>query len=1063
MSLTRTVVGRPTTIAIVFALLVGFGLYTITNIAIDLYPEITPPVLVVSTSYAGAGPEEVEKVITRPLESVLSNVTNLKRITSTSSEGSSMLILEFTYGTDMAEAANSVRDNLEFVKDALPEEAGTPMIFKFNPSIIPILRLTVEGNRSQEELRKLAEDYIAPRLEQTEGVAMASVSGGRIPVVRVDVHLDRLEAYGITLTQIATMLRTQNVQLAGGRMTENRINYLIRTAGEFHTIEEISRAVVGYKTGQPSGGMPRVVPVLLRDVADVSMGYRTTDTMVFVNGKPSVSISVLKQSGTNSVQVADRAKERIAEIQRDLPRDVKITITRDTTESIRAALSQVSSSAVNGAILAMLVLFLFLRSVKPTLIVGLAIPISVVIALAALYFAGITLNLMTLTGLALGIGMLVDNSIVILENIFRYREKGAKPHISAILGTQEMITAITASTLTTVAVFLPIAIFQSELETIGELFADLAFTVVISLLSSLAVALLLVPVLSSHYLPLTTRKEKPLRGILKGLDGILARFFSWLEEVYGRGLSWTLRHRKTTILAVLALFVLAAVQIPRVGFEYLPEQEADSVTVQVELPLGTSVEVTREVLEQLQEIVKSEVKGYQDIMLTAGEAAFFGLGGTSTHRGSLTITLPEYSKRIDSAEVIEQKLRAHFKDFPNVSFSFSSGNQGGMGGSASPIDILVKTDDYALGKEMAYRIRDLLAEEVPEATEPRVDLQEGLPQVEVIIDRERAYAMGLNVYQIGQEIEAAIDGITASRFREGGSEYDILVSLREEDKEKIRDLERIFLTDSRGNRIPLSSVANFRTSTGPTSIQREDQTRTIHVLAGLAPGATIDKVEPKIRALIAERIPQGEGVVIEFSGDYQELIEYGTKFVLILLVAVFLVFGIMASQFESFLDPFIILFTIPLSLIGIVGIYLLTGEIFSLFTAVGLVILAGIVVNNGIVLVDYTNLLRKRNLPLFDACVEAGKNRLRPVLMTTLTTVLGLTPLAFTRGEGMSLIQPIAQTVVGGLSVSTLFTLFLIPVIYSIFNQFSERRMKRRREREASRRAAIITGGEVQQ
>ncbi|AEJ62469.1 acriflavin resistance protein [Spirochaeta thermophila DSM 6578] len=1062
MSLTRTVVGRPTTIAIVFALLVGFGLYTITNIAIDLYPEITPPVLVVSTSYAGAGPEEVEKVITRPLESVLSNVTNLKRITSTSSEGSSMLILEFTYGTDMAEAANSVRDNLEFVKDALPEEAGTPMIFKFNPSIIPILRLTVEGNRSQEELRKLAEDYIAPRLEQTEGVAMASVSGGRIPVVRVDVHLDRLEAYGITLTQIATMLRTQNVQLAGGRITENRINYLIRTAGEFQTIEEISRAVVGYKTSQTSGGIPRVVPVLLRDVADVSMGYRSTDTMVFVNGKPSVSIAVLKQSGTNSVQVADRAKERIAQIQRDLPRDVKITITRDTTESIRAALSQVSSSALNGAILAMVVLFLFLRSVKPTLIVGLAIPISVVIALAALYFAGITLNLMTLTGLALGIGMLVDNSIVILENIFRYREKGAKPHISAILGTQEMITAITASTLTTVAVFLPIAIFQSELETIGELFADLAFTVVISLLSSLAVALLLVPVLSSHYLPLTTRKEKPLRGILKGLDGILARFFSWLEKVYGRGLSWTLRHRKTTILAIIALFILAAVQIPRVGFEYLPEQEADSVSVQVELPLGTSVEVTRGVLEQLQEIVKSEVEGYQDIMLTAGEGAFFGLGGTSTHRGSLTITLPEYSKRIDSAEVIEQKLRAHFKDFPNVSFTFSSGNQGGMGGSASPIDILVKTDDYALGKEMAYRIRDLLAQEVPEATEPRVDLQEGLPQVEVIIDRERAYALGLNVYQIGQEIEAAIDGITASRFREGGSEYDILVSLREEDKEKIRDLERIFLTDSRGNRIPLSSVASFRTSTGPTSIQREDQTRTIHVLAGLAPGATIDKVEPKIRALIAERIPQGEGVVIEFSGDYQELIEYGTKFVIILLVAVFLVFGIMASQFESFLDPFIILFTIPLSLIGIVGIYLLTGEIFSLFTAVGLVILAGIVVNNGIVLVDYTNLLRKRNLPLFDACVEAGKNRLRPVLMTTLTTVLGLTPLAFTQGEGMSLIQPIAQTVVGGLSVSTLFTLFLIPVIYSIFNQFSEKRKQRRQEREAARRAAILTNGEVQ-
>lgn len=1058
MSLSRTVVNRPTTILIAFVILVLFGLYTALNITIDLYPEITPPVLVISTSYQGAGPEEVEKTITRPLESTLGNVSNLNSITSTSAEGSSMLVLEFTYGTNMSEAANDVRDSLEFVRDILPDDASSPMIFKFNPSIIPILRLTIEGNRPQEELRKLAEDYIAPRLEQTTGVSMASVNGGRIPQVKVDIGIDRLEAYGLSMTQLANILRAQNIQLAGGRIVENDINYLVRTAGEYTSLDDIANTVISYKPVQSAAGMPKMIPIRLRDIADVYMGYSTVDTMVYVNGKPSVSISVLKQSGTNSVEVADRAKEKIQEIQKSLPPDVEIKITRDTTQIIRDSLSQVASSAISGAILAMLVLFFFLRSIKPTIIIGFAIPISVIISLAAIYFAGITLNIMTLTGLALGVGMLVDNSIVMLENIYRYREKGAKPHISAILGSEEMITAITASTLTTVAVFIPIAIFKNELEMIGEMFADLAFTIVISLISSMVVAFLLVPVLASRYLKLNSRREKPLGPTLSRLDRPFASFFEKLDKAYKSALTWTLRNKGKTILVISLLFILSLAAIPQIGFEFTPQEEPDSVTLSVELPLGSSVERTRDVLFQISAIVEDEVKGYKDIMITAGEGAFFGLGATSTHKGSILITLPEYSKRIDNAQTIQDKLRKHFEDFPGVAFEFSSGNQmGNPSGSSSPIDVLVKSDDLEIAKETAYKIEELIKTKLSDyIIDPQVDAEEGLPQVEVMINRQKAYSLGLNVYTIGQEIEAAIDGITAGKFRISGNEYDIHLGLPDRDRNKLETLDRIFVTSSTGERIPLSSIAEIKRSTGPTSITREDQTRTIHVTASLPMGVTVDKAEPLLREVILQEIPAKEGLTIEYGGDYKQLMEYMGKFVIIMLVAVMLVFGIMASQFESLLDPFIILFTIPLSVIGIVAVHLLTGTILSIYTAVGLVILVGIVVNNGIVLVDYTNLLRKRGMGLFEACVEAGKNRLRPVLMTALTTILGLAPIAFTQGEGMSLIQPIAKTVVGGLTVSTFLTLFLIPVIYYIFNRISDWFKSLFKEKENQRRARLL-------
>jgi len=1056
-------VGKPTTIFVAFALLIGLGIFAAANLPVDLYPEIEPPILVVLTSYAGAGPEEVERTVTRPLEGSLSNVSSLKKLTSTSSKGSSMVMMEFTYGTDMADASNSVRDNMELVKSYLPEGSESPLIFKFDPAMIPIMGLMVTGNRTPEELREISEKTILPRIEQVPGVAMASVSGGRTKVIRVEVPQNRLEAYGLTVTQIVGMLGAQNAQVSAGSIVDGGLSYILTTAGEYRSIEEIKSTVIAYKGGGMSGGELELArTVRLRDVADVFEGYREEDSLVFVNGTPAVQITVQKQSGKNSVQTAEALRARLKRIVKEIPQGIKITEIFNTTDIIKNSINQVSSSALNGALLAIIVLFIFLRSIKPTLIIGITIPISLLFTLMLMYFTGLTLNVMTLAGLALGVGMLVDNSIVILENIYRYREKGTKLTASAVLGSQEMVTAIVASTLTTICVFAPMIMFKSQLELVGELFAGLAFTVVISLVTSLAVALLLIPVLASHYLPVTTRKQKPLSGWLGRLDTFMGKGFTGLDNAYRRAVSRVLRHKLATIIVIAVVTVGSLALVPLVGFVFMPSQAADSVSVTVDLPVGTPLAETESVLRQLERLVESKVKGYERLVVEVGPRSFFGLGGASNaHRGTLQITLPDFKDRVDSADDIKAMLRGHLNDFPAATFSFEDPS-GGMGFGGSPVDIIIKTEDLVKGKAIAGRIAALIREGVPEATEPSVDLKDGLPQIELRVDRERLYSLGLNVYTVGQEIKAAVDGITATKYRSGGSEYDVLVILAEADRSELPALDRIFVVNPAGLRVPLSSFASYEKTTGPIDVMRENQSRVIHVTAGTKPGTPVDRVETKIRALIASEIPSEDDVVIEYAGDYQELMEYGGKFALIMLVAVFLVFGVMASQFESFLDPFIILFNVPLSFVGVVWIYFLTGETFNILTAVGLIVLVGVIVNNGIVLVDYTNLLRKRGLGLNEACIEAAGNRLRPILMTTLTTVLGLLPMAFFPGEGSELVAPIGKSVLGGLSFGTVMTLFLMPVIYAIFNKRSDER-KAKADARRDRIAAGLDRKELKQ
>jgi HAE1 family hydrophobic/amphiphilic exporter-1 len=1021
------------------------------NLPIDLYPEINPPILAVFTTYPGAGPEEVERSVTRRLEAALSSASGLEKVTSISSKGSSIVIMEFTYGTDMSDASNSIRDLLERTRNYIPTGAQTPMIFKFDPSMIPIMGLMVTSDkRTPEELREIAEDTIVPRIEQTQGVATASVNGGREKIIRVEIPQSRLEAYGLTITQIQQMIAAQNIQTAAGTITEGGLSYILTTMGEYTSLEEIRNTVISYKGGGYSGGqmeMPK--QIYLRDLANVFEGYRDETSLVYVNGQSAVMLQVQKQSGKNSVQTAKDLRARLARMVKELPSDIKITEIFNTTDIVQNSLNQVTSSAFSGALLAILILFIFLRSGKPTLIIGISIPVSIIITMMIMYFFHLTLNLMTMAGLVLGIGMLVDNSIVILENIYHYREKGAKLKTAAVIGTSEMIVAITASTITTICVFAPLVMFQGLLEMPGELFAGLAFTVVISLGISLFTAVFLVPILSSHYLPLVTRKQKPLAGRLAEIDAKFERFFIWLEEKYRNAVRKVLKHKMAVIISLLVLFVGSMLLIPKIGWEFMPQQDDDNVSISATLPMGTPLPETEAVLKQLQIIVEREIQSYERIILRAGGSSFMGMGGNNSNTGSLRINLKKFSERIESANDIKDIMRPYFNQFPGVIFSFGSGGMGGgmMGGNA--VDIILRTDNLTKGKAIGERISALLKERLSDyVTEPQVDLQDGLPQYEIILDREKMYALGLNTATVGNEIKAAVDGITVlTRYKSAGKDYDIIIILAEADRNTLPALDQIFINSQMSGRVPLSSFVHYEQGTGPLTINRENQSRVIHITAGAKPGVKTNLLQDLVEDIVRSEIPIEDDVIIEYAGANAQMVKLFGRFLLICIVAVFLVFGVMASLFESFRDPLIIILTIPLSMIGIVAIYLITNTIFNVLTAVGLLVLLGVIVNNGIVLVDYTNLLRKRGYSLNDACIEAAGNRLRPILMTTLTTVLGLLPMAFFPGEGTELVAPIGKTVLGGLSFGTLMTLFLMPTVYAVINKHSDRRAARAQEK----------------
>ncbi len=1017
MSVSKKTLDHPVLTLIVFALLGIIGLFTLKNVAISLMPDVDSPYINVRTTYTNAGPESVEKTVTKVLEGSLVSVSGLKNITSTSSEGSSSISLEFNYGTDLESATNDIRDKISRVTRNLPDDAGTPSIMKMDSNSMPIMRIAVRGNRSNDDLKLIAEDQIVDLLEQVDGVAEASVSGGREKILRVDISQNRLSAYGLTMATVSSALSKQNLELGGGKINEGLKDYTIRTTGEFSSVEEVKNTIITTVNNYV---------VRLGDLGDVYMGYKDKTSEVFINGQPGIYVSVTKQSGKNTVTVAKATREKIKEIQSVMPGDVVLEIISDDSESISDTIGTLLDTAYSGLWLAVLILFLFLKSVKSTMIIAISIPLSIIITLLAMNFAGITLNMMTLTGLILGVGMIVDASIVMIENIYVYRSRGAKPKIAAVLGSQEMIMSVVSGNLTTICVFLPFIFFIKDLGMTGQMFKGIIFTVVIALVSSLFVAVFLVPVLAGKFLPITNRVEKPVKfKPLAKFYELLELPMTFLTKQYRRGLKCALEHRVVTVIVCVCLLAISLLLVPTLKVNMMNNGTDSSVTLNLTLANGTTLSETSAILKDFEKIISQEIQGYTTVITSVGTG---NRGSNTTNKGSIQINLPDTEEQIDTSETIQQKLRRHFNDYPGARFTFSQGFARQMTGSE--FKIYVRSDDLTTALNIASQVRAVM-ENIYDIGEVSIDTEEGLPEVQVVIDRQRAYSFGVDVSTVAKEINYAINGVTATTYRENGKEYDLVLLYAKDDRKSITDLEQIYVKGSSG----MVSVANFaevKKALGPVSIRRENQTRRVTVSADKKTDRNSTDVIADIKEGIAESFIIPEGVTIVYDGAWKDTQDQGFTYLMIGIMAILLVFGVMAGTYESFKAPIINLTTIPFLIIGVVFIFKFTGQAFSMTSAVGLIMLVGIVVNNGIILVDYTNLLIDRDYKMKDACLEAGVSRLRPVLMTTLTTILGMIPMCFASSGSAAMVQPIAVAVVGGLTSSTFVTLFFIPVLYSL-------------------------------
>ncbi|MCL2832658.1 MAG: efflux RND transporter permease subunit [Treponema sp.] len=1028
-------VKRPVTIVVIYVLALGIAATIIPNLALDLYPSSSRPVFSVSTRYPGAGPTDVEQNITQPLERSLAGSRGLVNMTSSSSFESSNINLEFNYGTDMDKATNDAQTLLNRLANSLPDGAQTPTVRRFDMSASPIMRLVVRGNYPPDQLRLFAQDQIQSSVERIDGVASADVTGGTTQLINVAVALNRLAAFNLTLSDVSSALKGQSILSSGGNLRRGTREYQIMTQEQLVSIDQIKRLVVKTITINSGTGQPnRSQAVRLEDIADVTLAYNDNAARVYVNDQSGVYIQITSASDSNQVLVARRVRDALDAINAGLPQGITLEVLSDNTTMITSTLNQVYGSAFQGAMLTMIVIFLFLRSIKGTLIIGLSIPISIFITIMFMSVFGFTLNLLTMTGLILGLGMTVDGSIVIIDNIYNYRRRGAKASIAAILGSREMLRAIITSTTTTICVFVPMIIYKNDLKDMGQYFSDLIFTVVISLAVSLVVAVTLVPCLCGALLPLNTRKQKPLKyKPIKFIDDLMEKFFANLEKGYKKALDYCLSHRLLIIIFVAVIFAFSLIQFTGINMNmYGRTRTDDNVNINISLPLGTTIDTTESVVFGFNEIIKNEINGYRNIILTSRR--------TGTTQGTIQITLPEPANQIDTPDDIIRKLTPHLSEFPDARITFRAGR---TMGTSSAVELAISSRNYNSIVSTADDILSIITRYLPEIENPVINVDEGAPQLQIMLDRNRASALGVSLSSIASEIRTAMDGTTATTVSIGDNLLNVNVILRDQDRIGMPNLDAIYVMSRNGSRIPLSNLATVIEGRAPTSIRRENQERVVRITGDLPPGIAATEMQQRLENTVRENLVTRQDVTVRYLGEAQDIATYYNNFLFIIGIAIFLMFGLLASQFESFLDPLIIFFSVPLLLIGVVWIYKITGQAMTMFSAVGIVALVGVVINNGIILVDYTNTLRARGYKVREACLEAGRHRLRPILMTSITTILAMIPIAFFAGPGTDTIQPIARTFVGGISISSFMTLFLIPSIYSVFNSRHDKKIKR--------------------
>lgn len=1038
MNIYKTAVNNPVTTILVFIAVAIFGIFSLVKLPIDMFPHIDTTNILVITAYPGASAIDIEENVTRPLENSLNSVEDLKHISSTSKENISIVNLEFEYGTDVEVATANIRDKLDVATNILPDDVDKPIIFKFSTEEMPIMLLSIKANESWSGLYKIIDERISTPLARVNGVGSVSVSG--IPERQIQIYCDpyKLEAYGMTIEQIAQVVAAENRAIPGGQMDVGSNTYSLRVDQEFESADEILDIVVGTRGG---------ANIYVRDVATVSDTEQERAQESFNNGTRSGMMIIQKQTDANAVQISQRVQKELVELRKTLPSDVTIEPYIDMSDNILDTASSLMDTILITFIVVMAVVMMMLGRWHAMFIIILTIPISMLSSLIYLLATDSTLNIITMSAISISIGMVVDNAIVVLENITSHVDRGARVKQAAIFATKEVGLSIIASTLTTLAVFLPLTMISGMA---GVLFKPMGWMVTITLTVSMAAALTFTPVLCSLIMKQNPKKSR----LQKYVDGALG----WLDGIYEGALRWCVNHRKTFTIGSVLLFVGVMVFIgPRVKTEFFPTQDNARIAVKIKLPMGTRQEITRDVALRIDKQFRENYPEIQAIGMTEGSAdtdnTFAAIQENGTHYISMNIRLSKKTERERTLTEICDLMRKDLSEYTEIRTYevIESGQKGGAGGQSS-VDVELYGYDLKETDRIAAEIKDMMLQ-VPGCTEAIISREEYTPEYQVVFDREKLAMNGLNVATAATFLRNRVNGAVASYYREDGEEYDILVRLEKKYRESTTDLENITLYNTTtGAAVKVRDVGRVIETETPPAIQRMDRSRYVKISGSVGHGyAMSDIIAGTVEGLNKMDLPAG--IDWELGGSYEDQQDTFRDLFLLLAVMIILVFVIMASQFESLTYPFVIMFSLPFALVGVfIGLWL-TGTPLGVMGLLGVLMLVGIVVNNGIVLVDYNRLVIGRGTPIVEAAVIAGRSRLRPILMTTLTTVLGMVPMAVGNGVGSEMWNSLGMVVAWGLSFSTLVTLFLIPVLFTSFALRGERRRAKKQQRLAAQKA----------
>ena len=1025
----------------IFVAILVIGVFSLTKLPLDLMPNMEFPSLTVITVYPGASAIEVEEQVSKPLEAVLSSAENLVEIKSISKENVSFIQLRYEWEEDITAAANNARDLLELVKSRMPSQAYTPIIYKINASMMPILGYAVNADENYNGLEDIVEDQIASALRKVDGVGTVIYLGQPQREIRVEIDPTRMQAYGMSVAQLSMMLKANNINVPSGFVTEGAYDFSVRMPGKYESVEELENTVIKAVNG-------RVVRV--KDVATVRDTFKETDASAFNHVGKGIALLVQKQSGANTVDVVNAVRAEIADIQKDLPSDVQIFEVIGSDELVTSSINNLSSSIWYALIFVTLVVLLFLREWKSSLIVFLTMPVSLISAFIVMNVLGYTINIFSLVALVIAIGMVVDNAIVVLENITQHIERGAMPKQAAMFGASEMGLAIAASTLTTIVVFLPL-VFMGGI--VGVMFKQLAVLTVTCMITSLFTALALTPMLSSVLLkPAPRGGEGKKHGKLYNWS---ERMFQRIERVYHDFLGWAVFHKGITLVSALVIFVLVLFLGKAVGTDYIPDIDAGSVSIQFETEQGTSHMLTEQVGNQIVQLLQEQVPevaegGIASITGQTDDGVLTAVGfKEGKNIGTIFCHLKPVDERKRSSQQIADDIRPLIEAIPEIEKVTVSGGSAmatALTGNRAPIEFVIYGKDIDQMNQVAFEI-ERKAKEHLEFTNVEALVSAGNREVHILVDKDKASQMALNPGVIGIQVRENLYGAKAGAYTEDGTDYDIRIQYAPDYRNSISKLREMQVTNLLGQQVPLIAVADIQEKEGPVQIERLTQQRYVKVTSNLNGISLGDGA--KIAEQIIADLDTPQGVTVSLGGQVEDQGDTFSSLTVIFIIGLLLVFMVMAAQFESLLDPFIILFAIPFTLVGVILAFLITGTTLSVVTFIGLIMLVGIVVNNGIVLVDYSNMLVRRGYTIRDAVMESGRSRLRPVLMTSMTTILGMLPMALSRGMGKELYAPLGITIIGGLLISMLVTLILVPTAYAAVHQRKlnkERRISRLRK-----------------